>query len=125
MKHLIKRLLREGLEDTYWDNNGSKTTLTDLLDATSDIPVKDIPIEDLKPHIIPSEDLVRIDKSNLKYPILVFINNNGNIISVIDGWHRIQKAINNKLDTIKGKMIPINSLPPSIQKTFNHLVKLG
>jgi len=45
MKHLIKKLLREGLEDTYWDNGeGSRTTLSELLDATSNIPVKDIPV---------------------------------------------------------------------------------
>jgi len=105
------------------NGEGSRTTLSELLDATSDIPVKDIPVDDVRSYLIPSEDLVRIVKSNLNYPILVFTNKNGNIITVIDGNHRLQKAINNKLDTIKGKMIPINNLPSSIQKTFNHLVK--
>ena len=123
MKHLIKKLLREGLEDTYWDNGeGSRTTLSELLDATSNIPVKDIPVEDLKSHIIPSEDLVRIDKSNLNYPILVFIKDDGNIITIIDGNHRLQKAIANDLNTIRGKMIPINSLPPNIKKTFDYML---
>ena len=53
---------------------------------------------------------------------MVFTDTNGSIITVIDGNHRLQKAINNKLDTIRGKIIPINSLPPNIKKTFNHIL---
>ena len=123
MKSLIRKLLREGLNNTYWDANGSKTTLPELLSATSDIPVKDISVEYLKSHIIPPSDLVRVDKSNPKYPILVLINKYNDIISVIDGNHRLQKAINSGMDAIKGKMIPIDALPSNIKKTFAHMLK--
>ena len=52
----------------------------------------------------------------------MFIKDDGNIITIIDGNHRLQKAIANDLNTIRGKMIPINSLPPNIKKTFDYML---
>jgi hypothetical protein len=119
-------LLTEGLHDTYWQNeDGDKITLIDLLDATQDIPVEEFSVEELKPHLLTwdgDEDEVRkIESADLQYPILIFINDDGEFISIIDGHHRAQKAVRKGLETIKAKVIPINSLPKKIRRVFSHM----
>jgi hypothetical protein len=118
----------EGLHDTSWKNDkGDKITLIDLLNATEDIPVKNISVKKLKPHLLTwdsdEEEIKKIEKADLKYPILIFVDNRGRFISIIDGHHRAQKAVRKGLKTIKGKIIPVNSLPNKMKKVFGHLGK--
>jgi len=128
VRQLIKKILREGLYDTSWQNDeGDKISLIDLLDATEDIPVKNISVEKIKSKLLTWDDddkeVAKIEKADLQYPILIFVDDDGNFISIIDGHHRAQKAVRHKLKTIKAKLIPINSLPKDIKKVFNHLGK--
>jgi hypothetical protein len=132
MRHTIIRILKEelkeGLYDTSWENDeGDKITLVDLLNATEDIPVENISVEELKPHLLSwdgdEEEIKKIQKADLQYPILIFVEDDGEFISIIDGHHRAQKAVRKGLETIKGKIIPINSLPKSIRKVFGHMGK--
>ena len=45
--------IKEGLRDTSWQNDeGDKITLMDLLNATEDIPVERVSVEELKPHLL-------------------------------------------------------------------------
>jgi hypothetical protein len=119
--------MKEGLHDTSWENDGNKVTLIDLLRATKDIPVENISVEELKPHLLTwdndKEEIKKIDNADLKYPILIFVDNDGEFISIIDGHHRAQKAVRKGLEIIKGKIIPINSLPKDIRKVFAHMGK--
>jgi hypothetical protein len=124
------RLQKEGLHDTFWENDeGDRITLIDLLDATKDIPIKKIPIEKLKSKLLSwdgdEDEIKKIDKADLQYPILIFVEDDGSFISIIDGHHRAQKAIRKGLETIKAKIIPINSLPKNIRKVFSHMGKQG
>lgn len=119
-------LTNEGLEDTYWMNEeGDKVTLMDLLNVTQDIPVENVSVEELKPHLLTwdgdEEEIKKIESSDLQYPILIFVNDDGNFISIIDGHHRAQKAVRKELETIKAKRIPINSLPKKFKRVFSHL----
>ena len=119
----IMNIIDEGLNDTSWSNkDGDKITLKDLLKATEDIPVKNFSVKKLKKHLLTWEnddnEISKIDKADLKYPILVFVNDKGSIITIIDGHHRIHKAIRNKMKTIKAKLIPLNNLPNRIRKIF-------
>ena len=117
--------INEGLHDTAWEANGHKITLSDLLDATKDVPVQDIDIEELKPHLLDwngdEEEMKKVDKADLTYPILIFVDDNGGFISIIDGHHRAQKAVKNGLKTISGKKITLSSLPKDIRKVFSHM----
>ena len=118
--------LNEGLHDTSWeDNEGNKITLMDLLIATDHIPVKRISVEKLKDKLLTwdgdNSEIQKIDMSDLQYPILIFVNNEGGILSIIDGHHRAHKAIRQGLETIKCKLIPINSLPDNIKIIFNDI----
>jgi len=127
-KEVDHDLLGEGLRDTSWQNDdGDKVTLIDLLDATEEIPVKNIPVDKIKSKLLTWDDddkeVSKIEKADLRYPILIFVDGNNKIISIIDGHHRAQKAVRNKLKTIKAKLIPINSLPKNMRKVFSHLGK--
>ena len=125
---LQKQKQNGGLHDTSWENDeGDKITLMDLLNATEDIPVQKISVEQLKSHLLSwdgdEEEIKKIEKSDLQYPILIFVEDDGSFISIIDGHHRAQKAVRKGLDTIKAKIIPINSLPKNIRKVFSHMGK--
>ena len=118
--------LNEGLHDTSWENDeGDKATLMDLLYVTNDIPVSDISVEELKPHLLSwdgdEDEVKKIEKADLQYPILIFVNDDGNFISIVDGHHRAQKAARMGLETIKAKVIPINSLPKHMRLVFKHI----
>jgi len=129
IKQTIRRILNEtiseGLHDTSWENeDGDKVTLVDLLKVTKNIPIKNYPISKLKPHLLNFDDdkeIKKIDKANLDYPILIFVNDDNKFLTIIDGHHRAQKAIKQKLKTIKAKVIPLNSLPKNIKKVFKHI----
>lgn len=126
--HRIKQMMgviKEGLHDTSWENDeGDKITLMDLLNATEDIPVRNISVEELKPHLLSwdgDEEVKKIESSDLQYPVLIFVNDDGEFITLIDGHHRAQKAARRGLETIKAKVIPINSLPKDIRRVFKHI----
>ena len=118
--------MKEGLHDTSWQNDeGDKITLMDLLNATEDIPVERVSVEELKPHLLTwdgdEDEVKKIESADLQYPILIFVDNDGEFISIIDGHHRAQKAVRRGLETIKAKVIPINDLPKDIRKVFSHM----
>ena len=120
--------INEGLHDTSWENDkGDKITLIDLLRATEDIPVKNISVDKIKSKLLTwdndDKEVEKIEKADLQYPILIFVDDNNKFISIIDGHHRAQKALKHKLETIKAKLISINSLPKNIRKVFGHLGK--
>jgi len=118
--------IKEGLHDTSWENEeGDKVTLMGLLNATEDIPVERVSVKELKPHLLSwdgdEEEIIKIDSADLQYPILIFVDNDGEFISIIDGHHRAQKAVRKELKTIKAKVIPINDLPKDMRKVFGHM----
>jgi len=127
--HRIKEIIgviKEGLHDTSWENDeGDKITLMDLLNATEDIPVEKVSVKELKPHLLTwdedEDEIKKIESADLQYPILIFVNDKGKFISIIDGHHRAHKAARKGLKNIKAKLIPINSLPKDIRKVFSHM----
>ena len=119
-------VINEGLHDTFWQNEeGDKITLLDLLNATEDLPIEEVPVEELKPRLLTwdgdEDEVKKIESADLQYPILIFVNDDGEFISIIDGHHRAQKAVRKGLETIKAKVIPINSLPKGIRRVFKHM----
>lgn len=126
-------------QDTTKDGKHIKVTFKDLLEFSKDIPVEELSVEDLK-HLAlhktktDPETLANIEKANLDYPILVLhktkdkqsqysssdvlIRHKG-LVSILDGHHRLQKAINNKIETIKAKMLHLAEMPKDWQELFS------
>ncbi len=127
MKHLkqfintpLRDFLNEGLNDTSWTRHHDQTvTLRQILDLTKDIKVKEIETEKLKKIVLSwdgnTEEIEKIEKSDIQYPVLILVNDNNTIKYILDGNHRIQKSIKYNLPTVKAKLIKFSKLPKWVQ----------
>lgn len=125
-------------QDTTEDGKLVKVTFKDLLEFSKDIPIEELSVEDLKYLALHKtkkdpETLANIQKANLDYPILVLhktkdkqrqysssdilIQHNG-LVSILDGHHRLQKAIVNEIPKIKAKMLHLAEMPKDWQWLF-------
>ena len=59
-------------------------------------------------------DLARVEAADLKYPIIL-IKSDGEFISIIDGQHRVIKAIRDGV-TIKAQILDLDSSPEIFSK---------
>jgi len=110
------------LDNTFWENEENKITLLELLNVSYHLPEKHISLNLLKPHLLSwqnIEEMSKIELVDLKYPILILVDDKEKILSILDGHHRTYKAISLGLKTIKAKLITINSLPPEFKSIFS------
>ena len=103
-----KRMLGENWKDTSWEDDDGKITIGDILDYIGD-NVRNISVVDLqnKLKIQPSEvtqERERIMKSDLQYPIIL-VQKDGEFSYVLDGNHRLAKAIMTGEEFIKAKVL--------------------
>jgi hypothetical protein len=133
---LVKDILNEGMHGDNWastswtdtiDGKEITVTINDMLNLVKDKPVQDIETEILKPYALHSlkkdeQTLANIEKSNLDYPIIILYRPHKSQLkrySILDGNHRLQKAINNKIPTIKAKVIELSDMPEKWQRIFS------
>ena len=111
-----------GLNDSWSD--GKKTvTLRELLNIIKDVPIQEIPINKLSDIVLNwenSKEQKKIENAKLKYPPIIIINNDDIISYILDGNHRIQKALQNDLLNIKVKLIKIKDLPIDFQEVLKY-----
>mgnify|MGYP007127763471 FL=1 len=114
---------KEGLEDTSWEDNGKKITLQQLLDVIKHYPVVQAPIEKVKKISLTLRsggiEPDRVTNANIKYPIIIVVDDSGNYKSILDGNHRANKAIQNGSETIPAKLVNIKKLPPEFQDVLD------
>jgi len=113
--------ITEGLEDTSWTGHNNKTvTLVQILDLTKDIKVQEMDTVELKKIVLNwdgnTEEIEKIEKSDIQYPALILVNDDKSIKYILDGNHRIQKSIRNNLPTVKVKLIQFSKLPDYVQE---------
>jgi hypothetical protein len=112
--------LNEGLEDTSWTGSDGKTiTLQQLLDTIKNYPVVQAPIEKVEKIIIKKDtggiESDRLNAADVKYPIIIVVDDNKNYKYVLDGNHRANKAIAADLKSIPAKLVNIKKLPQEFQ----------
>ena len=101
--------------DTDWQDGDSKITLQDVLDI-ADEPIEIDPNE-LKPLLIKTErDPARVQAADLEYPIVV-TTLNGQYKNILDGQHRVVKALQNKV-SIKARVLNLDNAPEEFQQVF-------
>lgn len=110
-------------QDTTEDGRTIKITLNDVLAFSKDTPVSELNVKDLESIALhkdktDEETLKNVQKANLDYPILV-LNKPGGKKSILDGHHRLQKAIVNKIPKIKAKVMNLSDMPEDWQIIFS------
>ena len=101
--------------DTDWQDGDSKITLQDVLDI-ADEPIEIDPNE-LKPLLIKTErDPARVQAADLEYPVVV-TTLNGQYTSILDGQHRIVKALDNGV-SIKARVLNLDNAPEKFLQMF-------
>ena len=127
---LINQILNENMHGDNWAStswtdtvDGKKITVTlkDMLNLIKDKPIQEIDTKVLEPYALhktktDKETLANVQKSNLDYPIIVL--HHPTKYQILDGHHRLQKAINNELPSIKARVIELHDMPEEWQKVF-------
>ena len=123
MKQLLenwKRFITEDWRDTSWENDEDKVTLGEIDDFLGDETI-DINVLELSDQIpaLPTRSDQRIEAASLDFPIIV-VKKDGQFKYVLDGNHRLQKAINQGVETIKAKILDVSAeeTPERFRKMF-------
>ena len=126
-----ERTVAEGGAETSWSNETDKITLQDILDLTKHIKQINLPIDDnLKSKLIHwdgnPEEIERINQVTVskQFPILVMLDGQGQIDWILDGNHRLHKAIQSQAKTIPAKLIKPSDLNDKAKRVF-HIKEQG
>jgi hypothetical protein len=114
----LYRLVIEDVQgmDTYWstEDGKQKVTIKDVLEYIDkkNIPTKKVSIQKIKPILIDQDykgaAKDRVERAELKYPIIV-VKKNGKYKSILDGNHRVFKALKKKIDIIKVRELDLDA----------------
>ena len=91
-------------ESSHVVSNGNKYYINNLLQASDKTPVKQFKVEDLKWILGNKLNASRVDNADTSTPLLVQKDKDGHLV-VLDGEHRLTKAVREGLVTLPGKMI--------------------
>ena len=121
MKHLKTYKLFESIDKIagVWDTNEKfedgddfkiKFRVSDIIELAKDKPVEEVDPKSINYDFSGrDEDSTktkdRVTQADLSYPIIVVKNEKGKIFTILDGTHRLQKALNLNLDKIKTKIL--------------------
>ena len=125
-----REFLTEDWRDTSWEDDDEKITIGDVADHLGDETIDVIP-SDVRDQVlksrgkdrlpvgpgITSQD--RIDKADLSFPIII-TKKGGKFIDVLDGNHRLQKAVDEDVKSIKAKILDLDNTetPENFKKMF-------
>ena len=113
-----------GYEDTTWSDGEVTITMQDVENKLTELkaPVISIPVEDIthldihtrhKPNKTPGQVKSTYDramKADLKYPIII-TKYNGKYDMILDGNHRLHKAVEIGEDSIQAKVLDLSKTP--------------
>ena len=120
-----RKFITEDWRDTSWEDDGEKITIGDvddyLGDKTIDIVPSDVRDQVLKSRgkpRLPTTSQDRIDKADLSFPIIVAMEG-GEYISVLDGNHRLQRAVDEN-KPLEAKVLDLDdtNTPENFKKMF-------
>jgi hypothetical protein len=116
----------EGGAETSWSNDTDTITLQDILELTKHIKQINLPINDnLKSKLLHwggnPEEIEKVNQVTVsnQFPILIMVDEQGQIAWILDGNHRLHKAIQSQAKTIPAKLIRPSNLDDKAKKIFN------
>ena len=115
-----RRYITEDWRDTSWETDDEKVTIGDVIDYLGDETI-DINVLELSQQLpeLPTRGAERVAAASLDYPIIV-VKSGGQYKYVLDGNHRLQKAIDQKAESIKAKILDLDNpeTPEAFKRTF-------
>lgn len=130
MKHILPYPLNEiqnHYAETSWSDNiegvNQTITISDVENYLSATPVIEIAVAVIKNmcvHVNKTSEKTkqRAASANLDFPIIISRDFNGEYNMILDGHHRLLKAIILGNEFIKAKVLNLNSAPKLYQKMF-------
>ena len=128
MKYIKRyKLFENHYDDTHWaDNLNGKDldiTIQDVEEYIKNEPIIEIPVAEIKHKCIHKDKtdeatLKRAAAADLSFPIIITKNLDGSYGMILDGHHRLQKAINTNQETIKAKVLDLKSAPDEYKFVF-------
>jgi len=121
-----RKYITEDWRDTSWETDDEKITIGDVVDYLGDETV-DIDVLELSQQLppLPTRGAERVAAASLEHPIIVvksggqyrFVRTNR---FVLDGNHRLQKAIDEEVESIKAKILDLDNpeTPEVFKRTF-------
>ena len=107
--HMVEMVLNEEeWENTGWEDDEGKVTIKDVLEYIGD-NIRNISVIDLENKLRSQLkkiklDPQRVEDADLQYPIIL-VQEDGEFSYVIDGNHRLGKAIRDEEEYIKAKVL--------------------
>ena len=122
MKLLLEnwqKYLTEDWRDTSWETDKEKVTIGDVVDYLGDKTVN-INVLELSQQLppLPTRGAERVAAASLEYPIIV-VKSGGQYRFVLDGNHRLQKAIDQKVENIRAKILDLDN--PKTPEVFKRM----
>lgn len=112
---------------TYWTDtiDGEKFTITiqDVEEYLKNEPVVEIPVSKVKElsiHKTKTDEvtLKRVSTADLNFPIIITKDLDGKYGMILDGHHRLQKAVNSDQEVIKAKILDLKTAPEEWKYVF-------
>jgi uncharacterized ParB-like nuclease family protein len=116
-----RKFVTEDWRDTSWKSDDEKVTIGDVIDYLGDETI-DINVLELSQQLppLPTRGAERVAAASLEHPIIV-VKNKGQYQFVLDGNHRLQKAIDEEVESIKAKILDVSAeakTPERFKKMF-------
>jgi hypothetical protein len=117
-KKINEHNLISGLFSTEIDGEFITGEVKDLIKLTNNYPIVNLNISKIPdiPHHSDPEENIQIMNADLNYPIILIIDED-KIIGVLDGNHRVQKAIYTGKKRINAKLVSKNIIKKHFGKS--------
>ena len=114
-----RKFVTEDWRDTSWKADDEAVTIGDVVDYLGD-ETADINVLELSQQLpsLPTQGAERVAAASLEYPIIV-VKIGGQYRFVLDGNHRLQKAIDEKVESIKAKILDLDN--PETPEVFKRM----
>jgi hypothetical protein len=115
-----RKYITEDWRDTSWETDDGKVTIGQVVDYLGDETV-DINVLELSRQIPrrPTTAAARVAAASLEFPIMV-VKFGGKYQYVLDGNHRLQKAIDEDVESIKARILDLDN--PKTPEVFKKVL---
>jgi hypothetical protein len=119
-----RKFVTEDWRDTSWKTDDDKVTIGEVIDYLGDETV-DINVLELSRQLpsLPTRGAKRVAAASLEYPIIV-VKSGGQYKSVLDGNHRLQRAIDEEVESIKAKILDLDDEEPKDPETLERFKRM-